>query len=79
MTEKDLEVQNLRRIVTELERAHQLNLAAIAERDRTIEALREEMTRLKTKTAELDLLNKLQQSNIVRLRRQMQALEEAGV
>ena len=78
MTEKDLEVQNLRRIVTELERAHQLNLAAIAERDRTIEALREEMTRLKTKTAELDLLNKLQQSNIVRLRRQMQALEEAG-
>ena len=79
MTEKDMEVQNLRRIVTELERAHQLNLAAIEERDRTIEALREEMTRLKTKTAELDLLNKLQQSNIVRLRRQMQALEEAGV
>lgn len=79
MTEKDLEVQNLRRIVTELERAYQLNLAAIQERDRTIEALREEMTRLKTKTAELDLLNKLQQSNIVRLRRQMQALEEAGV
>ena len=75
MTETDLELQNLRRICSELERAHQLNLAAISEKDRTIAYLRRELTSAKAKVLEVETENRLQHGQIVRLRRQLEAME----
>lgn len=75
MTETDLELQNLRRICSELERAHQLNLASITERDRTIAYLRRELTSAKAKVLEVETENRLQHGQIVRLRRQLEAME----
>ena len=75
MTETDLELQNLRRICSELERAHQLNLASITERDRTIAYLRRELTSAKAKVLEVETENRLQHGQIVRLRRQLEVME----
>ena len=75
MTETDLELQNLRRICSELERAHQLNLASITERDRTIAYLRRELTSAKAKLLEVETENRLQHGQIVRLRRQLEVME----
>ena len=75
MTETDLELQNLRRICSELERAHQLNLAAISEKDRTIEALRNELSKVKARALEAETENRLQHGQIVRLRRQLEVME----
>ena len=75
MTETDLELQNLRRICSELERAHQLNLASITERDRTIAYLQRELTSAKAKVLEVETENRLQHGQIVRLRRQLEAME----
>ena len=75
MTETDLELQNLRRICSELERTHQLNLASITERDRTIAYLRRELTSAKAKVLEVETENRLQHGQIVRLRRQLEAME----
>ena len=75
MTETDLELQNLRRVCSELERAHQLNLASITERDRTIAYLRRELTSAKAKVLEVETENRLQHGQIVRLRRQLEAME----
>ena len=75
MTETDLELQNLRRICSELERAHQLNLASITERDRTIAYLQRELTSAKAKVLEVETENRLQHGQIVRLRRQLEVME----
>ena len=75
MTETDLELQNLRRICSELERAHQLNLASISEKDRTIEALRNELSKVKARALEVETENRLQHGQIVRLRRQLEVME----
>ena len=76
MTETDLELQNLRRICSELERAHQLGLASITERDRTIAYLRRELASAKAKVLEVETENRLQHGQIVRLRRQIGLMEE---
>lgn len=75
MTEMDMEIQTLRRLCTDLEKAHQLNLAALSEKDRTIEALRNELAEVKAKALEISTENRLQHGQIVRLRRQVEMME----
>ena len=75
MTEMDIEIQTLRRLCADLEAAHRQALETIAEKDRTIVLLMDELKQAKAKRLEVETENRLQHGQIVRLRRQMELME----
>lgn len=75
MTELDMEIQTLRRLCADLEKAHQQALETIAGKDRTIETLQRELASVKAHVLDTETENRLQHGQIVRLRRQMELME----
>jgi len=75
-TEKDLEMQELRRICADLEKQHLRNTAEIELKEQQIQTQCREAREMRKKIADLETENRLQHGQIVRLRRQIEAMEE---